>query len=172
MKKGMRRRLAVLAGMIVVPVLAAGIALATPGIGIIGAPVQARGTLQDDESSIRRVGWELFLSSFRRGSGTDFVTQTISIAPGGTTGWHTHPGPVLVTVKSGALTVVYANDSSCAGTTYTAGQSFIDFGNANIHTALNKGPLPTELWATYIVPGAAGTTPFRIDAASPGTCNF
>jgi hypothetical protein len=167
----MSRRLVVLAGMILVPVLVAGIALATPGIGILGAPVQARGTLQD-ESSIRKVGWDLFLSSFGRGDSTDFVTQTITIAAGGTTGWHTHPGPVLVTVKSGSLTVVYANDSSCEGTTYTAGQSFIDFGKANIHTALNKGPVPTELWATYIVPGAAGTTPFRIDAASPGTCNF
>jgi hypothetical protein len=167
----MSRRLVVLAGMILVPVLVAGIALATPGIGILGAPVQARGTLQD-ESSIRKVGWDLFLSSFGRGDSTDFVTQTITIAAGGTTGWHSHPGPVLVTVKSGSLTVVYANDSSCEGTTYTAGQSFIDFGKANIHTALNKGPVPTELWATYIVPGAAGTTPFRIDAASPGTCNF
>jgi hypothetical protein len=167
----MSRRLVVLAGMILVPVLVAGIALATPGIGILGAPVHARGTLQD-ESSIRKVGWDLFLSSFGRGDSTDFVTQTITIAAGGTTGWHSHPGPVLVTVKSGSLTVVYANDSSCEGTTYTAGQSFIDFGKANIHTALNKGPVPTELWATYIVPGAAGTTPFRIDAASPGTCNF
>ena len=167
----MRRRTAVLAAMILVPVLATGIALATPGVGILGAPVHARGTLQD-EPSMRRVGWELFLSSFRRGSGTDFVTQSISIAPGGTTGWHGHPGPVFVTVKSGALTVVYADDSSCEGTTYSTGQSFIDFGNANIHTALNKGPVPAELWATYIVPGAAGTTPFRIDAASPGTCNF
>ena len=167
----MSRKLVVLAGMIVVPVLAAGIALATPGVGIIGAPVHARGTLKD-ESSIRRVGWELFLSSFRRGSGTDFVTQTISIAAGGTTGWHSHPGPVFVTVKAGALTVVYADDSSCEGTTYTVGESFIDFGNANIHTALNKSAVTTELWATYIVPGAAGTTPFRLDAASPGTCNF
>ena len=169
MKKGMRRRLAVLAGMIVVPVLAAGIALATPGIGVVG-PVQARGTLQD-ESSIRRVGWELFLSSFQRSSGTDFVTQALSIAPGGTTGWHSHPGPVFVTVKSGSLTVVYANDSSCQGTTYTAGQSFVDFGNANVHTALNKGAVTTEVWATYIVPGAAGTTPFRSAVARPGTCN-
>ena len=27
------------------------------------------------------------------------------LSPGGFTGWHSHPGPVLITVKSGAATV-------------------------------------------------------------------
>ena len=88
---------------------------------------------------------ELFLTSFRLAGGTDVVTQSLTVAPGGTTGWHGHPGPVLATVKSGALTVVYADDTSCQGTTYTAGQSFIDFGNVKVHTALNRGPTNVDL---------------------------
>ena len=116
----------------------AGAALATPGIGTVGV-VQARGTIEDS-SSVRQWDGELFLTSFRLAGGTDVVTQSLTVAPGGTTGWHGHPGPVLVTVKSGALTVVYADDTSCQGTTYTAGQSFIDFGNVKVHTALNRGP--------------------------------
>jgi hypothetical protein len=148
----------------------AGAALATPGIGVLSAPVHARGTIEGDEP-IRRVGWNLFLQSFRRGDSTDVVTQQITIAPGGTTGWHGHPGPVFVTVKSGALTIVYADDPTCQGTTYTAGQSFIDFGNVTVHTALSSGPTPLELWATYLVPGTPGA-PFRIDSPNTSNCNF
>jgi quercetin dioxygenase-like cupin family protein len=148
----------------------AGAALATPGVGILSAPVHARGTIEDSES-IRRVGFELFLASYARRGGADVVTQTITIAPGGTTGWHGHPGPVFVTVRSGALTLVYADDTGCEGKTYTAGQSFIDFGNVTVHTALNKGATPVELWATYLVPGAPGAA-FRVDSPNASSCNF
>ena len=145
-----------------------GAALATPGIGVVGQ-VQARGTI-DDRSSMRRAGIEL-LKIGLRGEQTDIVTQSLSMAPGGTTGWHGHPGPVLVTIKSGELTVVYADDKSCRGTTYRSGQSFVDFGNTRVHTALNRGPVPVDFWATYFVPGAAGA-PFRIDSPNPSSCSF
>ena len=148
----------------------AGAALATPGIGVLSAPVHARGTIEDD-SSIRRLGLELFLTSLRGGGQADVVTQSISMAPGGTTGWHGHPGPVLVTIKSGELTVVYADDRRCEGTTYGAGESFIDFGNVTVHTALNRGPMPVDFWATYLVPGAPGAA-FRIDAPASSKCGF
>lgn len=147
-----------------------GAALATPGVGILSATVQARGTIEDT-ASVRQMGFDLFLKSFRRSGGVDVVTQSISIAPGGTTGWHGHPGPVLVTVKSGSITVVYGDDSTCQGTTYTAGQSFIDFGNVRVHTAQNRGPVTVDFWATYLVPGAPGSA-FRIDAPVQGSCGF
>ena len=44
-----------------------------------------------------------------------------------------------MTVKSGALTIVYADDPNCDGRTYTAGQSFVDRGDENVHTAFNRG---------------------------------
>ncbi len=34
----------------------------------------------------------------------DIVTQQVTIAPSGTSGWHTHPGIVLVTVFAGTVT--------------------------------------------------------------------
>jgi hypothetical protein len=98
------------------------------------------------------------------------VTQQIRIAAGGTTGWHSHPGPVLVTVKAGELTLVYASDPNCVGTTYKAGESFVDRGDENIHTAFNRGNVELELWATYLVPGEANA-PFRLDAPDPGICS-
>jgi hypothetical protein len=145
-----------------------GAALATPGAGV-NATVHARGAIQDP-ASVHRAGIELLKMGWRR-EGIDIATQSITLAPGGTTGWHGHPGPVFVTVKSGELTVVYANDRSCEGTTYTAGQSFIDFGNVTVHTALNRAAGPVDFWATYVVPGAPGT-PFRIDAPASEHCGF
>jgi len=143
----------------------AGAAIATPGIGVLGAPVHARGTNAEALSVYSRSGIELTTKS-----SVDFVTQQITIAPGGSTGWHGHPGPVLVTIKSGAMTLIYANDPSCAGRTYTAGQSFVDRGDEVTHNAQNLGTEPLEIWATYLVPGAPGTA-LRIDAPDPGICS-
>jgi quercetin dioxygenase-like cupin family protein len=158
---GMRIILALAAGLLVI----AGGALATPGSGILGAIVHARGTNADELNIHSAQGVKL-----KTKSPVDFVTQQITIAPGGTTGWHSHPGPVLVTVKSGALTLVYADDPTCAGRTYTAGQSFVDRGAETVHTALNRGMTPVEFWATYIVPGPPGAA-IRLDAADP-RCEF
>src|SRR5215218_117623 len=121
--------------------LLTGIALATPGVGIVSAPVHARGTNADLLNVHSKAGVKL-----QTKSSVDFVTQQISIAPGGTTGWHSHPGPVLVTVKSGQLTIVYADEPTCVGRTYTAGESFVDHGDEHVHTAFNDGGANTELW--------------------------
>jgi hypothetical protein len=157
-----RTQKAVLGAVILLPVLA-GIALATPGIGIIAAPVHARGTAE--ELNVHsKAGVKL-----QTKSSVDFVTQQITIGPGGSTGWHSHPGPVLVTVKSGALTLVYADDPTCEGRPFAAGQSFVDRGDETVHNAFNRGATNLEFWATYLVPGEPGT-PARIDEADPGTC--
>jgi mannose-6-phosphate isomerase-like protein (cupin superfamily) len=149
--------------LFVLPIVA-GVALATPGIGILAGPVHARGTTGELLNVHSKAGVKL-----QTKESVDFVTQQIVIAPGGTTGWHSHPGPVLVTVKSGELTLVYADDATCAGRTYRAGDSFVDRGDENVHTAFNRGSVNLELWATYLVPGAPGTA-FRINADDPGTC--
>ena len=36
--------------------------------------------------------------------GKEIVVQTLTLAPGGSTGWHAHPGDVFFIVKSGTLT--------------------------------------------------------------------
>jgi quercetin dioxygenase-like cupin family protein len=158
------RRMKIVLALVVGLFAIAGAALATPGIGILGI-VHARGTNADKLNIHSAQGIK-----FKTRGAVDFVTQQVTIAPGGTTGWHSHPGPVLVTVRSGALTLVYADDPTCKGRTYTAGQSFVDRGDETVHTALNLGSTPVELWATYIVPGAAGAR-FRHDEADPG-CDF
>jgi hypothetical protein len=160
-----RVRRLVIAAIVLLPVTGA-VALATPGIGVVSAPVHARGTHAELLNVHSKAGVKL-----QTKSSVDFVTQQVVIAPGGSTGWHGHPGPVLVTIKSGEMTLVYADDASCEGRIYKAGESFIDRGDVTIHNALNRGSANLEFWATYLVPGAPGT-PARIDAGSPGTCAF
>lgn len=155
--------LAVVAGLS----LLGGTALATPGVGIIAGPVMARGTMPDSQIVNSKSGVHV-----KTKGSVDFVTQQIRIGGGGSTGWHSHPGPVLVTVKAGALRLIYANDESCEGTVYSAGQSFIDRGDQVVHIARNESLVnEVELWATYFVPGDPGTAPFRIDATpAPSDC--
>jgi hypothetical protein len=146
--------------------LLVGVAVATPGMGILSAPVHARGTLDDRQIVNSKSGVHL-----KTKGSVDVATQQIVMAGGGSTGWHSHPGPVLVTVKSGALRLIYADDLTCRGTLYEAGESFIDRGDAVTHIARNESPTdPVEFWATYLVPGAPGTG-FRNDVSpAPSSC--
>lgn len=92
-----------------------------------------------------------------------FVRHLVFCAPGVTscrnsTGWHTHLGPVLVTMVSGSLTLYDGDDESCTGVTYGPGQGFIDQGFGHIHLARNEGSGPADFYATYILPPDAGDT--------------
>ena len=144
--------------------LLVGVALATPG-SMVTPTTHARGTLGVDQNIHSKSGVLV-----KTHGSVDVATQQVVIAGGGHTGWHSHPGPVLVTVKSGALRLIYADDHACTGTVYTAGQSFIDRGDAVVHIARNESTVnPVELWATYFVPGDPGV-PFRLDAPAPSSC--
>lgn len=140
--------------------LGSGVALATSGSGILSAPIIARGTLSP----------QFKLKLHDSSSAADAVVQQVVVGPGGFTGWHTHPGPAIVIVKTGEFTLYEADDPSCTGMRYTEGQIFVDRGYGNVHFGRNEGASNTELWVTYLdVPQG---TPPRIDAASPGNCSF
>jgi hypothetical protein len=146
----------------------AGAAFATAGSNVLSAPVHARGTLDANAGPNLVVNSKSGVHVKTTGS-TDLVTQEIRIGPGGHTGWHSHPGPVLVTVKEGSLQLIYADDDSCLGTVYEAGDSFVDRGDEVVHIARASPFSGVVLWATYFVPGTPVTTGFRIDAPDPGT---
>lgn len=61
------------------------------------------------------------------------VVAEVTWTPGGTSGWHRHPGPVLVNVVEGELELIWERD--CTPRTYGAGESFLDPGE--VHTARN-----------------------------------
>ncbi len=98
------------------------------------------------------------------------VFQQVVIAPGGYTGWHSHPGPVLVLIKSGQLSFYDGEDPNCTPRVYTAGQAFFDHGQGHVHIGRNEGSENLEMWSAYldVPPGEA----FRIDVPAPGNCGF
>lgn len=98
----------------------------------------------------------------------DVIVQQVTVDVGTQTGWHSHPGPVVVVVAAGSMTLYQADDPTCTGRTYNAGQSFVDPGQGNVHNARNEGGAQVQMYATYFdVPAGAGPA---IPAANPGTC--
>ena len=142
--------------------LSIGVVGATSGSGAVGT-ILARGTL-DAGQNIHTPDLK-----FKTRDAVDVVTQTITITPGGHTGWHSHPGPVIVTIRLGTMTFYDADDPSCAPVTYAAGDTFIDRGGGHVHIARNEGATDLVFYATYLLPVGAG---LRTDAPAPGTCPF
>ena len=94
-----------------------------------------------------------------------FTVEHLTFAPGGTTGWHVHPGPALIIVKAGAVTNYSAD---CTAQTYTAGQAFVEHGPTDEHMVRNNGSVLAETIVTFITPPGA---PIRDDAPPPPGCN-
>jgi quercetin dioxygenase-like cupin family protein len=107
--------------------------------------------------------------TLRQMTPADAVTVVVTFLPGGTTGWHSHPGPVVNLVTAGTLTYYRGDDPACTPHQYAAGQGFWDEGG-DVHIVRNEGTTPATLVVTFLnVP--AGTAP-RIDEPAPGNCPF
>jgi quercetin dioxygenase-like cupin family protein len=141
---------------------AVGTALGTPSSPL--TVETARGPLVDrqlDVSMDFENGSEVELKT--KGS-IEVAQQRILADPGETFGWHSHPGPTIVTVLGGTLTLYHADDCT-NGIDYTAGQSFSNLPD-EIHLARNETGVPLVVYASYFVP--VGTGALRIDQPSPG----
>jgi len=129
--------------------------LATPPSGLTSTPL-ARGTNTSDGTIPLQFG-------------TDIAMAQITVVPGGSSGWHSHPGGAIVVVKSGSLTVYQSVGSQCSTVTYGAGQAFIE-RPGELDDVFNTGTVPYVLLVTFPrVP--QGDSP-RTDEPNPGTCGF
>jgi quercetin dioxygenase-like cupin family protein len=165
-----KRRLVVLLVAAAVSAALAVVAYATPNSGVLINNVVARAGFADLTDIKFKVTTANGQEVAHVPNAQDTVMQQVVIAPGGYTGWHSHPGPVVVLVTKGTLTFYAEDDPTCTGRTYTAGQAFIDRGQGHVHIGRNEGSENLELWSAYfdVPPGQ----PFRIDAPAPGNCPF
>ena len=99
----------------------------------------------------------------------DMLVTSITVDPGGSFGWHTHPGPVLVSIGSGTLTLYQPENGRCVRTVVPAGQGFIEDGG-DVHLARNEGSAPIELNAIYLA--RTGTTEFLTAVQRPRGCHI
>jgi Cupin domain len=99
---------------------------------------------------------------------TDVVVQRHDYAPGATTGWHQHPGPVFITVTQGTLTFYERDDPTCSPHVVSAGQGYVDTGIG--HIGFNRTTTTASDVTVAIAPVGA---PFRSELDAPGPyCNF
>jgi quercetin dioxygenase-like cupin family protein len=138
---------------------AIGIAWATPGAGIsttiISGPTVLDAVHLNSDSEINDVKIKT------KGLSDVYVVKN-TIVPGGHTGWHSHPGPSIISVVSGAATEYRSDDSE--GIVHAAGTSFVDEGGDHAHIMVNEGTTDLVLVAFQILPLGA---PRRIDVPAP-----
>jgi quercetin dioxygenase-like cupin family protein len=87
------------------------------------------------------------------------------IHPGGTFGWHSHPGPSLVVVKAGTLSVYHPPDCTPQdfGPASALGSTFVDDGH-DLHMVRNNGTVDADVYVVSFVPAGF---PRRIDEPNP-----
>ena len=95
---------------------------------------------------------------------TDVLTAELVFESGGDTGWHIHPGPVTVVIKTGSLTEI---DSKGCTTVHPAGSAFLEEAGV-VHKAVSTEG-PSEVFVTFISP--KGVQPLiPVDDPGPATC--
>jgi quercetin dioxygenase-like cupin family protein len=95
---------------------------------------------------------------------SDVLQALLTFQPGAETGWHIHPGPVVVVVKSGALTETHSD--GCL-TVHPTGSVFFERAG-EVHNATNQTSGVAEVYATFLSPTGA---PPLIPVPNPGgTC--
>jgi len=154
------RREAALFTMLACTVVAPTLAFGTPPAGVVSNVIIAQGATQGRVKERADVGgsWEVHLED--KGQ-SEFYFQDLVVGPGGYTGWHSHPGILLITVKEGSVEFY---DKDCTKQTYAAGQSFTE--GVEPHAAMNRGTGNARLLVAYIVKKGE---PRRIEASQP-TC--
>jgi len=134
-------------------------AWATPGSKISTTIIAGPTALEDNHVKSESDVNEVHLKT--KGSSDVYVVLN-RIQPGGHTGWHSHPGPSIVSVVSGTATEY--RDDDPAATVYPAGNAFVDEGGDHAHIIVNEGDTELVLVAFQILPDGAER---RIDKPAP-----
>lgn len=110
---------------------------------------------------------------------TDLYVQQNTWDPGAcgspgcipSSGWHTHPGPSLVTVTQGTVTAYDGDDPTCTPHVYSANgtNSFVDIGGGAVHIIRDESGAVAKTVVVQLVPAGAAR---RLDAPAPGNCPF
>lgn len=133
----------------------------TAGSGVTPTVI-ARGNLGAFHVHSSSGGYALELKSH---DDTDVQVRSAIAVPGSYSGWHTHPGPVILVIKTGTLTLYDATDPTCAPTVYPAGTAF--FEGTTPHNVRNEGTIAVEYATIFFMPAGG---PTRIEADFPANC--
>jgi quercetin dioxygenase-like cupin family protein len=142
----------ILGGACVTSLIAA-LAIATPTIGAFYNVILSTGTVNRDvhaHSQVALPGTEDgFSAELETEGASNFIVQDVKFSPGGTTGWHTHPGILLLTLAADSGPIDWY-DAHCAKTVYNAGDSWTE--GTKLHDVVNNSSQDAHFVVTYVVP--------------------
>ena len=154
-----KMRLILVSGVLAAALAAAAAAFGTPSSGITAERLGS--VVIDDRIDVNRAGIQM---KTRRP--VEVFTQKLTIAPGGTSGWHHHPGANFVSVVEGTLTYY---DDKCNRRTYPAGSGF-SHSNRDVHLARNETSSNVVVYVTYVKPAPTPRLPNAVDDPAPAGC--
>ena len=99
------------------------------------------------------------------GGPADVLRAVLTVAPGASTGWHTHAGPVMAVVSRGELTI-YEHDG--CQLQYPTGSVRFEIPG-DVHEGRNETTQPVELVVTYVIPAGGETS--SAASAPTATCS-
>lgn len=131
----------------------------------VSASVLARGTYPAFKVASQQ-GPGMFKAEAK--STIDVVVRRHDYVAGGSTGWHQHPYPVMITVISGQLTFYEYDDPTCTPIVVSAGQGYVDSGHG--HLGRNETGLPAVDVSVIMAPVGGA---FRGELTAPNPyCGF
>jgi hypothetical protein len=152
-----RKWVAATVGVAVIGTLVAAVALGSPGSGTTSTNLVTANFDHTVHFNSDRI-------KFQTKDATDVRVQQIVFAAGGFSGWHHHPGIIIVAVQSGAVTLM---DSDCNSVTYGPGLPdgavFVEGGDDPVQASSANG---ATVYVTYVAPDANPPV-FRIEDDPP-----
>ena len=119
------------------------------GVVLAGPPIGFTATIVSDGKIAKATEISANGIEFSSPKNARVIVQVGDFVPGGTSGWHTHPGLTVVTVTDGSV----INYVAChAGVIYTKGQSFVEPPSTPGDVDNTSTTLAAHVMATLIVP--------------------
>jgi hypothetical protein len=143
-----------------------GVTMASPAMGV-QPTLLARGAY--DDFKVKSVNDSPVEFDVKAKSTVDVVVRKHDYAVGSHTGWHSHPGPVFITVTEGTLTYYLYDDPTCTPHEVTKGSGFVDDGRG--HMVRNESGQPAQDVSVIIAPPAPALFRGELDAPNPN-CGF
>ena len=130
----------------------AGIAVATPSLVVLYNVVTVTGTVNHDVHTRAHVALpgseDGFSAAVETEGAANFIVQDVIFGPGGTTGWHKHPGVLLLSLTADSGSVDWY-DANCVKHVYNAGDSWTE--GTTLHDVVNNSSSNAHFIVTYIV---------------------
>jgi hypothetical protein len=162
----MKRKLSLLAAMTLLTLaVSVAVTMASPPSGVTPT-VLARGTY--DAFKVKSSPHSPVDFKAKAKSAIDIVVRRHDYGVGSTTGWHSHPGPVFITVTVGQLTYYERDDPTCAPHVVSAGHGFVDNGRGHI-VRNESGQIAQDV--SVIIAPVGGAFRGELDAPGP-YCGF